>query len=184
MRGLFMSALAAIFLIATLGGLQTAQAASSSSPEPVSAASAMSIAALPETESAMAPWQWGDYQQTCSDIRRNGSMLYARCQKRDGGWRSTSLDTRGCRSGIVNDNGNLHCTQGGGGRPPWGGGGWNGGIPPGDYRQTCSNVRVSGQRLDASCQRMNGGWRNTSLNNWQRCGNAISNVDGHLRCGR
>jgi len=113
----------------------------------------------------------GDYQLTCRDIRTDGYMLKASCQKRDGNWHSSSLDTRNCRSQIVNDDGRLHCTQGSG-------------IPPGDYRLTCENIRINGQRLDASCQKEDGSRRNTSLDNFYRCGDRITNVDGHLRCGQ
>jgi hypothetical protein len=115
--------------------------------------------------------QGGDYQLTCRDIRRDGHMLKASCQKKDGSWSSTSLDTRNCRSQIANDDGRLRCTQGGG-------------IPPGDYRLTCENIHVSGQRLDASCQKEDGSFRQTSLDNFYRCGNKISNIDGRLRCGQ
>jgi len=115
--------------------------------------------------------QGGDYQLTCRDIRRDGHMLKASCQKKDGSWRSTSLDTRNCRSQIANDDGRLRCTQGGG-------------IPPGDYRLTCENIHVSSQRLDALCQKEDGSFRQTSLDNFYRCGNKISNIDGRLRCGQ
>ncbi len=197
MRGLMTPALTAILLIGTLGGIREAQAVSRGSHHQLLASAGIDANALKASPMgvgfAIASPQWGvpggDYQQTCRDIRTNGNLLQARCQKRDGGWRTTSLDTRSCRSQVINDDGYLRCTQGGGGRPgygrpPYGGGGWGGGIPPGDYRQTCNNIRVSGQRLDASCQKADGSWRNTSLNNFQRCGDLISNVDGHLRCGR
>src|SRR5215472_15778520 len=117
----------------------------------------------------------GDYHQTCRDINTDGHMLKASCQKRDGSWRSSSLDTRNCRSQIINDDGHLRCSQGGG---------WRGGIPPGDYRLTCENIRENGQRLDASCKKEDGNWRKTSLENFYRCGDRISNVDGYLRCGQ
>jgi hypothetical protein len=124
----------------------------------------------------------GDYKLTCRDIRNDGNVLKANCQKVDGGWRSTSLDTRSCRNQIVNEDGRLRCAAGGG--HGYGPGGWQGGIPPGDYRLTCENIRVNGQRLDASCQKTDGSWRNTSLENFSRCGDRISNVDGRLRCGQ
>ena len=182
MRGLPMSALTAILAMGILGGTHLAQAGSRHQELSSNEINAMSMKAkVPGAEFTLAPPQGGDYVETCRDIRRNGSMLSAQCQKRDGGWRSTSLDTRNCRSQIVNDDGNLICEQGGGqryGRPGYGG------IPPGDYRETCNNIRVSGNRLDANCQKKDGGWRSTSLTDYQRCGNLISNVDGNLRCGR
>jgi hypothetical protein len=200
MRGLSMPALAAILTVGTQGVTCTAQAASLGSYHKLLAGSGMcgitvnaghlmmsgsfisksfisesliseSCTGLPQREGLPG----GDYKETCRDVRMNGSLLEANCQKRDGGWRSTSLDTRSCNRGIINDNGNLRCPDVGGRQ---------GGIPPGDYRRTCKDMRVSGQRLDATCQKEDGNWRNTSLDNFSRCGNQISNVDGHLTCGR
>lgn len=156
MRNLMMAALAALLL----------------------AAGGMNAATLNANETAGGFWTLapqgdrgvprGDYQETCRDIRMNGNQLHARCQELNGGWRSTSLDARRCQKGIINDNGYLRCADF---------------IPPGDYRRTCQNVRISGQRLEATCQRTNGGWRTSSLNNFERCGDKISNVDGRLVCG-
>lgn len=68
----------------------------------------------------------GSYQQTCRDIRANGSQLTASCQDNRGRWNYSSLNFRDCRDDIMNDNGRLACRWGGGGggggRPPWGGG--------------------------------------------------------------
>jgi hypothetical protein len=192
-----MAALATLLLL----GAQTVTClAQAGSPGPYRelAAGAMNAATLHANEiigafGTVAP-QWrggvppGSYQETCREIRMNGNQLQARCQKRDGEWRSTSLDARGCQREIINDNGYLRCAEfnaPGYGHPSFPGGhpGWGGGIPPGDYRRTCQNVRISGQRLEATCQTTNGGWHNTSLNNFERCGDKISNVDGSLRCG-
>src|SRR5262249_61953097 len=98
----------------------------------------------------------GDYQQTCQDIRMNGSILEARCQKRDGDLRTTSLDMRGCRGqgNVINDNGNLRCGEGYGGAYASG---------YGDYQQTCQDIRSNGWILEARCQKRDGGWRTTSL---------------------
>jgi len=182
MRGLLLPALTAILVIGTSGGIRAAKAVSSQQGLSGNDTDAMSIKARVQgAKFAVAPPQRGDYVETCRDIRRNGSTLYAQCQKKDGGWRSTSLDTRNCRGQIVNDNGYLTCAQGGG--QGYGHSGY-GGTPPGDYRRTCNDIRVSGNRLDANCQQEAGGWRSTSLENYQRCGSLISNVDGHLRCGR
>lgn len=51
----------------------------------------------------------GDYQQTCRNARTNGPQLIANCQKKDGSWQNTSIDTRSCKGGIVNEDGNLRC---------------------------------------------------------------------------
>src|SRR5260370_16908243 len=83
-------------------------------------------------------------------------MLKAHCQKTDGGWRNTSLDYRGCGGQVINDNGYLRCGQGGsygGGRPPGVGGGQYGygGLPPGNYKRSCQNMRMEGNNLIAYC---------------------------------
>jgi len=122
----------------------------------------------------------GDYQQSCRDIRSNGSQLIANCKKQDGSWRNTSLDTVSCRGNIVNDDGQLRCASGG-----TYGGGWQGGyqaMPPGDYQKTCQNIYIDGGDLVASCQKSDGSWRNTRLKNVNDCGGQIINHDGNLRC--
>ena len=59
---------------------------------------------------------------------------------------------------------------------------WQGsGLPYGSYQQTCRNMRANGYRLDATCQKRNGDWRNTSLD-YRYCRGSIVNDDGHLRC--
>ncbi len=133
-----------------------------------------------------APGQWeggrprGDYQQTCRDIRYNGSILTASCQKRDGGWRSSSLDYRGCRGPVINDNGNLRCGEGG---PGSAGNVGPGGLPRGDYRLTCQNIRMDGSKLVANCQKRDGGWRTSNVDNAYQCRNIV-NDDGRLVCSR
>ncbi len=130
---------------------------------------------------------YGTYRQTCRNISYNGTRLSAKCQKVDGGWRNTSLDYRNCQGGqVINENGNLRCGGEGGyaggyGRPGYAGG-WQGGLPPGDYKRTCQNMRVEGDRLYANCQRTNGSWNDTSLN-VNQCGGPIVNDNGNLRCG-
>ena len=126
----------------------------------------------------------GDYVQTCRNISMNGDRLQAECQERDGDWRRTSLDdVDRCTGYIANDNGRLVCPQGEGssygdrdrdrGR---------GGIPAGTYTDTCRNIHVEGDRLMAECQKRNGDWRQTSLNDFQRCASAPANDNGRLVC--
>jgi len=142
----------------------------------------------------------GGYAQTCQDIRTDGTTLEARCQTRDGDWNRTSLQNfNQCTSQIENDNGRLVCTKGrdsdhrdneyqqGDRRdsdhdfrreerrnePPDGG-----------YRQTCQDARVSGTTLLASCQKRNGGWRQSSLRNFNQCTSEIENNNGRLVCSR
>ena len=56
-------------------------------------------------------------------------------------------------------------------------------LPRGTYVQTCQNIQVNGDTLRASCQKRNGGWRNTSLGNFRQCRD-IENNNGKLRCYR
>jgi len=142
----------------------------------------------------------GTYQDTCQKIRWDGSVLYAQCQTRDGGWRNTSIDSRDCGGQILNLNGRLACGEAGyqqgnhdrdhgyndrgyNGGPGYQGNG-EGGLPPGDYRLTCQDMRMDGDRLEARCEKRNGGWRRTSLDDVQRCSSPIVNNNGHLTCER
>ena len=54
----------------------------------------------------------GSYSQTCQDVRVNGSTLEARCQKRNGQWKQTSLrNFDRCSGDIENNNGKLRCRR-------------------------------------------------------------------------
>src|SRR5205085_599722 len=54
-------------------------------------------------------------------------------------------------------------------------------FPSGSYQQTCRNIGVKGNRLEADCDSGNGQWNRTSLRNFQNCGE-IANINGRLRC--
>ena len=155
----------------------------------------------------------GSYQQTCRNIGVRGSTLHADCQNTSGGWQSTELrNYNSCNGEIQNIDGNLRCTgDTRGGYGPNDGRGADRGrdadrrrdhdyrqdrdedwawdrdhrnrLPRGSYYQTCQNIQVSGDTLRASCQKRNGGWRNTSLNNFRQCRD-IENNNGKLRCYR
>ena len=56
------------------------------------------------------------------------------------------------------------------------------GGPPGTYLETCRDVRTQGDALVARCQRTDGRWRDTSLDDVYRCVGDIANVDGRLVC--
>jgi len=118
-----------------------------------------------------------------------------------------------CNGDIQNLNGNLQCTGGNGGSGYGPGGnygdrrdgdnrdanrggdrdhdrdgdrdrdrnGYNG--PPGSYSQTCSNIQVNGNTLQATCQKRNGKTKNSTLRNFQGCRD-ITNDNGKLRCSR
>jgi hypothetical protein len=174
------SALALVLVGGAMGTISRAQANLPSS-QPAIVSDASMIAA--NFAGAPAPWQggrpYGDYQKTCRDIRYNGSILTANCEKRDGGWRSTSLDYRGCRGPVINDNGNLRCGEGG----PGHGNAGAGGLPRGDYKLTCNNMRMEGSTLVANCEKRDGGWRSSKVDNAYQCRNIV-NDDGRLVCSR
>jgi len=137
----------------------------------------------------------GSYQQTCRNIGVRGNTLYADCQDTNRNWRSTQLrDYNRCRGEIQNLNGNLQCTGGNNGR----GGFWRDRdqnqdrdwdwdrdhrtrVPRGSYAQTCQDIRVNGNNLQARCQKKNGKLRDTSLDNFYRCRD-IENDNGKLKC--
>ena len=160
------------------------------------AAFLLAVFAIPSA----AQWQGnippGDYAQTCRDIHTHGNTLEAECQTRDGNWRRTSLDdVDRCNGGVINNDGRLMCGGNGYGyregnrdrdrdndRDRGYRNGWQGNIPPGDYVQTCRNIHVDGDRLEAECEKRNGKWRRTSLDDVDRCQSVINN-NGHLQCG-
>jgi len=115
----------------------------------------------------------GSWQQTCRNSNMKGGTLYAQCQRMNGGWRDSSIDPRQCGNrGVSNDNGNLVCEGGGGGN-----------LPGGSWQQTCRNSNMKGGTLYAQCQRMNGSWRDSSIDARQCGGNGgVANNDGNLVC--
>jgi hypothetical protein len=115
----------------------------------------------------------GSWQQTCRNSSVQGNMLYASCQRMNGGWRDSSINYRQCRNfAVANDNGNLVCESNSN----------NGWMPGGSWQQTCRNSSVQGNTLYASCQKMNGGWRDSSIN-YRQCSNgAVANDNGNLVC--
>jgi CVNH domain-containing protein len=129
----------------------------------------------------------GSYQQTCRDIGVRGSTLYATCQNMSRGWQATELrNFYSCNQEIQNIDGNLRCggTRGNRGHDS----GWDrdrgyGNAPNGSYVQTCQNITMDGYTLQASCQKRNGTWRQTSLRNYNQCSD-IANNNGKLRCVR
>lgn len=118
------------------------------------------------------------YTQTCKDIRTHGDDLDARCKTANGEWHNTSLeDYRKCRGQIVNEDGNLRCVAG----PT---GVLVGNVPGGSYTQSCQDIRVNGDDLEARCPNRNGDFHGTKLDDYSSCRSDIINDDGHLRCSR
>jgi len=116
----------------------------------------------------------GNYKETCKDLLKIGHMLEAKCRKEDGTWQSTVLFYGRCNGPIHNNNGQLTCNQNGGG------GNY---LPPGNYKDSCRNMRVEEDILQAQCQRRDGSWRFTSID-YDECYSDITNQNGRLTCGQ
>ena len=138
-----------------------------------------SLVLSPAAEARWAPS--GSYEATCRHIQFDGDLLTAACQRRDGGWRNTYLSNADdCDGSIVNNNGQLECSYSS----------WrdrdrerSDDGPSGSYESTCSNVRMDGYTLKATCQRRDGSWRWTSLDDAYDCDGRIANDNGRLVCG-
>jgi hypothetical protein len=136
------------------------------------------FALAPAAEARWAPS--GSYADSCRHIRFDGDLLTATCRRADGSWRNSYLDNADdCDGRIVNNNGQLECGYSGWHR-------WDdrGAGPRGSYVDTCTNIRMDGYTLRATCQRRDGGWRWTSLEDAYGCDGHISNWDGRLVCRR
>jgi hypothetical protein len=55
-------------------------------------------------------------------------------------------------------------------------------APGGSYPRSCTDIRMSGDRLVAECQRMDGRWGRTVLRDIDRCIGDIGNMNGQLTC--
>jgi hypothetical protein len=61
----------------------------------------------------------GSYLRSCGNVAVRGDTLTAVCRRTDGGEQPTSLGAvHRCVGDIGNNNGNLHCSYGGGAPPP------------------------------------------------------------------
>lgn len=122
----------------------------------------------------------GSYRDSCRDVVVRRGMLEATCGGDNGG-RRTSIPLSSCRSGsFENINGNLQC-MGGGGRDY---GGSSRDVPPGSYLQSCSEIRVRGGVLEATC----GGGDNRRIRSSISLGScrsgSFANINGYLQCDR
>ena len=118
----------------------------------------------------------GSYSQSCRDIHMDGDTLYAQCQSSGGNWVPAQLErVDRCVGDIANVEGQLRCDRGEGDRRNY---------PDGSYTQTCRDIHVDGDRLFARCQTGNGGWNETSLDDFRRCRGEITNQYGNLTCPR
>lgn len=114
----------------------------------------------------------GSYQQSCRAVEVNGNTLSAECRDRNGRFRYSELPNyHRCRGDIANRNGALFCTTS-----------WQPALPPGSWRNSCENARISNGVLYADCRNNRGAFRPTQIP-VNACGNAgIQNVNGVLRC--
>jgi hypothetical protein len=116
----------------------------------------------------------GSYQQTCRNIDFHDDALTATCQDSSGHWQNALLrDVQGCRSDIINDDGALRCSKGTGVAA---------GFPAGSYTQSCQDVHPHGDDLEARCPTASGDWKNTKLDDYNKCRGEIVNDNGKLRC--
>ncbi len=114
----------------------------------------------------------GSYKETCKDAYVDGNWLYAKCKKNNGSWYSTSLKYSNCSKDIWNNNGELTCGGGGGG---------GGNLPKGSYKETCKNIYIEGNVLEADCLNRNGKYSHTSIK-YKNCNKGVWNDKGTLRC--
>lgn len=56
-------------------------------------------------------------------------------------------------------------------------------LPHGSYMQSCTHIRMHGDRLSAECRRRHGGWQRTVLD-VSRCVGDVGNLNGRLSCNR
>jgi len=111
----------------------------------------------------------GPYTATCQDIRMKGTTLRANCQTAEGRMTPATLQNAAhCSDGVVNLNGILSCQSGT--------------IPPGSYLSTCTEPRVQGATLLASCKNDKGKDIPAELHNANQCSGDIANRNGALRC--
>ena len=105
----------------------------------------------------------GSYQQTCSDIRMEGSTLHASCLTFDQHSHDTSLAfADSCVGVISNVNGVLACTG-----------------PVGSYAETCRDAMVSGQTLSATCRKRDQSEMQSSVT-FSGFQHPVTNCDGQL----
>jgi hypothetical protein len=147
----------------------------------------------------------GSFLQTCAPVYVRGDFLRARCQTVNGGWVWSSLnDFDDCHGDIANQNGQLRCMARGDRDEAYRDHDHDGDrdrdgdhdrdrdrdrdrvrpAPNGSYAQTCRDIHMQGDRLNATCETVNRRWISTSLDDVYRCRGDISNNNGQLTCSR
>jgi hypothetical protein len=111
----------------------------------------------------------GSYKQSCQNAYVEGKWLYAKCQKTSGNWSNSSIKYSDCNKDIWNNNGVLTC------------GGGSSNLPKGSYKETCNNIYVEGNILEADCLNRNGKYSHSSIK-YKNCSRGIWNNKGQLEC--
>ena len=120
----------------------------------------LALGSLPVFAGGVPP---GSYQQTCSNISLNGETLSAVCKRFNGSSNKTELPfATSCVGIISNVDGNLVCTG-----------------ATGSFARTCRNAKVENNTLYATCQRINGSWKDTS-SSFSGFQHPMTNCDGNL----
>jgi CVNH domain len=135
------------------------------------------LMALPITPQSKPPR--GSYLQTCSQIRMDGTILSALCERPRSLPPRSSINVAMCGGDISNRDGKLFCFA----RP----GTWGQGraIPRGTYVDTCDSWEVVGTTLQARCRNRDGKYTK-SFADLKHCrmGGDIWNIDGLLDCAK
>jgi CVNH domain len=84
------------------------------------------------------------YQSSCRNIRISSDLLSASCRTIAGSYRNSSIRIQG----IENRDGYLYFTRLG---------------VASSYQRSCRNIGIAGATLTASCRRINGTYRGTSI---------------------
>ena len=107
------------------------------------------------------PTDDSSYSESCQNIQVDEATLSARCSRKNGASKVTSISIRG----IKNQNGNLTYFS----RPTYNS----------NYQNSCKNIRINGATLSARCGRINGGYKQTSI-----LIRGIKNQNGNLTYSR
>ena len=103
------------------------------------------IATIPINPAFAAPTDPSSYPASCRNIRVTGATLTASCRRINGTYKSTSILIRG----IFNGNGVLLYSS----NP----------RAASSYQNSCRRIDVAGATLTASCRRINGTYKSTSI---------------------
>lgn len=120
---------------------------------------------------SLADWlPGGSWQRTCTDARMDRGWLSAACRTRNGRLRNTSLDVGQCGGEISNQDGRLWCER------------RRAVLPPGSWQRTCTDARMNGTTLTASCRTRDGRMMRSQID-IRGCRGDLSNLNGWLTCG-